>query len=313
MRAISDCYHHDVRISRGLQLLIAVAALAAALYLYAPARLFALVVIGRSPACPIGKALSSAENLRRQIELKDRILAASRRLERDEGFELWDTPRGRFWIPAGSHYVLPFNLAEQERRIYSLGEIAIRPGDTVLDCGANVGVYTRTALAEGAAMVVAIEPARENIECLRRNFAAEIAQGRVIVYPKGVWDKDDLLTLHVDPDNSAADSFLIERPGSHGVEKVPLTTIDKLVAELSLERVDFIKMDIEGAEVRALEGGRATLERFHPRMAISAYHDRRHPVAVPRAVRAAWSGYRAECGPCAEAGWSVRPDILLFR
>ena len=59
-----------------------------------------------------------------------------------------------------------------------------------------MGLYAKTALASGAKLVVAIEPAPENIECLRRNLAQEIAAGRVIVYPKGVWDKDDTLALH---------------------------------------------------------------------------------------------------------------------
>jgi len=292
---------------------ISLATLAILIPFYAPARLLALVLIGRSPVCPLERALESHRNLEQQITIKDRILAASRKLETDQrGFELWETPHGRFWIPKGSHYVLPFNLAEQERDIYSLGEVRIRPGDVVLDCGANIGVYTRRALKQRAGLVVAIEPAPENIECLRRNFSAEISAGKVIVYPKGVWDRDDVLTLHVDPHNSAADSFLIEREGSHAEEKVPLTTIDKLVAELNLQRVDFIKMDIEGAEVKALRGGKVTIARYHPRMALSAYHAPDHPVEVPRAVRETWEGYRMECGPCAEAGWGVRPDILLF-
>jgi len=292
---------------------IPLAGLAMLIAMYAPARLLALVLIGRSPVCPLERALESAENFKRQIAIKDTILAASRKLQTDErGFELWDTPHGRYWIPKGSHYVLPFNLAEQERSIYSLGEVSVRPGDVVLDCGANIGVYTRRALNQGAGRVVAIEPAPENIECLRRNFSPEIAAGKVIVYPKGVWDREDFLTLHVDPHNSAADSFLIEREGSHNEQKVPLTTIDNLVAELKLQRVDFIKMDIEGAEVKALRGGRSTIARYHPRMALSAYHAADHPVEVPKAVREAWDGYRMKCGPCAEAGWGVRPDILLF-
>ena len=62
--------------------------------------------------------------------------------------------------------------------------------------------------------MVAIEPAPENIECLSRNFKDEIARGRVIVYPKGVWDKDDFLTMNIDEHNSAADSFVINPEGS---------------------------------------------------------------------------------------------------
>jgi FkbM family methyltransferase len=288
------------------------AGLAIAGYYYPPARLSAVVLAGRSPHCPYHQAIKAAGNLRRQIELKDQILAASRLLEKDAGYRLWQTPHGRYWIPEGSDYVLPFNLAEQARNIYGENGRGVRAGDVVLDCGANVGVYTRVALDAGAKLVVAIEPAPENVECLRRNFRQESAAGRVIVYPKGVWDKDDFLTLHVDPHNSAADSFLIQRAGSHGVSKVPLTTIDKLAAELKLERVDFIKMDIEGAETKALHGGRATIAAYHPRMAISVYHAPDHPESVPRAILEAWSGYRSECGPCAEANGGIRPDILYF-
>ena len=88
--------------------------------------------------------------------------------------------------------------------------MGVRKGDIVLDCGANLGTFTRTALDRGAKTVVAIEPAPENLECIRRSFKDEIASGRVILYPKGVWDKDDVLTLHIHHDNSAADSFLIK-------------------------------------------------------------------------------------------------------
>jgi FkbM family methyltransferase len=288
-------------------------ALGAVGYFYAPARLAAIVALGRSPVCPFSKAVRSDAELRTQIAYKNKILHASRRLEADPGgYHLWDTPHGRFWIPEGSDYVLPYNLAEQERKIYGGGERGVRAGDIVLDCGANVGVYTRASLQNGAKLVVAIEPAPENIECLRRNFKQEIASGRVIVYEKGVWDKDDMLIMRVDPHNSAADSFVIRREGALETKQLPLTTIDKLVAELKLERVDFIKMDIEGAEQRALRGGRETLAKYHPRLSLSSYHEPDDPAKIPLLVREGWNGYQMECGPCAEANFSVRPDVLYF-
>ena len=295
-------------------MLLVIATACGAAYFYPPLRLSALVMMGRSPVCPLAQAVKSEENQRRQIAIKDEILRASKLVEKDaKGYRLYDTPRGPFWVPEGSEYVLPFNLAEQQRKIYGVPPHFVRSGDVVLDCGANVGVFTREALDAGAKLVVAIEPAPENLECLRRNFAKETAAGRVIIYPKGVWDKDDLLELHVDHHNSAADSFVIHREGAapHGV-KLPLTTIDKLAAELKLDRVDFIKMDIEGAEVRALNGGRGVIARDHPRMSISAYHAPDHPQTVPRAIKEAWPGYTMECGPCAVANAHIRPDILYF-
>ncbi|HYP05482.1 MAG TPA: FkbM family methyltransferase [Bryobacteraceae bacterium] len=297
-----------------VKLLFGVIVLAIAVMMYPPLRLSALVLAGRSPVCPLGNAVHAEENQKRQIEIKDEILKASKMVAKDDKFEQWQTPMGTYWIASGSRYVLPFNLAEQKRKIYGSGPNFVRAGDIVLDCGANIGVFVREALNAGAKTVVAIEPAPENIEALKRNFQPEIASGRVIVYPKGVWDKDDFLTLHIDDHNSAADSFLIQRKEAHETDqKFPLTTIDKLVAELNLPRVDFIKMDIEGAEVKALNGGRATIAKHHPRMALSAYHNDNHPVEVPNAVKAAWDGYTMECGPCAVANNRIRPDILYFR
>jgi FkbM family methyltransferase len=297
-----------------LGLLTVVVVCTAAYIFQTPLRLSFLFAAGRNKGCPFFEAVRSAANGRRQLELNSRILAASRLVGKDPaGFHLWDTPSGRYWIPEGSDYTLPFNLAEQERKIYGTGDRAVHKGDVVLDCGANVGVYVHTALEAGASLVVAIEPAPENIECLRRNYPAELRAGRVIIYPKGVWDKDETLTMNIDPGNSAADSFVMRPEHSHPGPQLTLTTIDKIVEELKLERVDFIKMDIEGAERRALAGARQTIARWHPHMALAAYHRPDDPETIPAAALAGWPGYRMECGPCADAQTFVRPDVLYFR
>lgn len=77
-----------------------------------------------------------------------------------------------------------------------------------MHAGANVGVFTRKALWAGASKVIAIEAGPENLECLRRTFAAEIADGRVVLYSKGIWDKDDILKFAINPANSAMDTFV---------------------------------------------------------------------------------------------------------
>jgi FkbM family methyltransferase len=301
--------------ARVVWLLILLLILAGVAYAYyAPFRLFTFAVVGRSPVCPLREALKADENLQQQVEYKDQILNASKLIEEDaKGYELWDTPKGRYWIPAGSRYVLPFNLAEQQRKIYGTGEFGPHAGDITLDCGANVGVTVHEELAAGAKTVVAIEPAPENLECLRRNYPNEIATGRVIVVPKGVWDKEDFLTLRVDPKNSAADSFVMRREGAVELEKVPLTTVDKLVAELNLPRVDYIKLDIEGAEPRALTGAKETLAKYKPRISIAAYHQPDHPKLIPEIIRSERSDYQMQCGPCAETDFSIRPDVLYFK
>ena len=296
------------------RVILIAAAVAAAGYFYPPLRLFAMKAVGRSPVCPLRNTLEADRNLQLQIRYSNQILQASKVVEKDPaGYHLVETPKGRWWIPEGNDFVLPFNLAEQEREVYGTGDYAVRTGEIVLDCGANVGVWTRTALNRGARLVVGFEPAPENIESYRRNFQNEIAAGRVILVPKGVWDKDDILLLKRDPHNSAADSFVLLSDGTPGV-KAPLTTIDKAVAELKLPRIDYIKMDIEGAESHALEGARAIITTYHPRLSLAAEHMPDDQVRIPEVVKNLWPGYRMTCGPCLETKDAhVRADVLYFQ
>ena len=296
------------------RVLLAVACVGAIGYFIAPFRLAAIKAVGRSPVCPWKDALAADRNFQDQVRISNQILAASKVVEKDPaGYHLVETPHGRWWIPEGNDYVLPFNLAEQEREVYGTGGYTVHPGDVVLDCGANVGTWTRPALDHGAKLIVGFEPAPENIESYRRNFKAEIDAGRVILVPKGVWDKDDVLLLRRDPHNSAADSFVMLADGTPGV-RAPLTTIDEVVADLKLDRVDYIKMDIEGAETRALEGARATITKFHPRLAIAAEHGPDDEVRLQKVVQGLWSGYQFTCGPCLETKQGrIRADALYFQ
>jgi FkbM family methyltransferase len=281
---------------------------------YPPFRLLVLAVSGHSPVCPISHAVKSAENRDRLTAIKDRILHDSRLVREDPqaGLELWSTPKGEFWIPKGNRYNLPFNLAEMERKVYGSGEHFIHLGDIVLDCGASDGDFSREALQAGAKLVVAVEIAPKNIECLRRNLAGEISAGRAIVYPKGVWDKDDLLTLNEVDDNFAANSVVMHPEGARRSITVPLTTIDHIVSELKLARVDFIKMDVEGAESRAILGARDTLTRDKPRLSIAAEHGPEDELTIPKTVRSVRADYQMLCGPCLEANGHIRADVLYF-
>jgi FkbM family methyltransferase len=302
-----------VLLSRLLKIALIVIVLADTVFLLAvktPARLYALSAMGRS-ACPLPETLQGFENAKRQRTFFVQFQHRVRVIERDPaGYELWETPRGRWWMPQGDQ-ILPFLLAEQESRIYGTGDRGVHPGDLVLDCGANVGTFVKTALESGAEMVVAIEPAPQTLECLRRNLAPEIAAHRVIIYPKGVWDKDDFLTLSVDEHNVGSNSLVIDTQRAKSV-RVPLTTIDKLVAELKLGRVDFIKMDIEGAEKNALAGGRETIQHFHPRMSISSEHLPDDVQKIPEVVRGIRAEYHVEYADCQDQGSRVTPLVLQF-
>ena len=300
--------------SRIVKVIIGVIVLANILFWIPPTRLFALYATGRTSRCPLGKAVRSFAVASKRVAIEKQLDHDKKLLENDPaGYHLWDTAMGRYWVPKRDDGVLTDNLAEQATQVYGDREYGVHPGDVVFDCGANIGVYTRVALAAGAKLVVAIEPAPENVECLRRNYAAEISQGRVIVVPKGVWNRDDVLILREDAGNSARDSFVGSFGSALRETRVPLTTIDRLVEELHLDSVGFMKFDIEGAEKRALAGARNTLQKYHPRMAIAMEHLADDPVAIPQVILAAAPSYRVVCGDCLDKGSWVRPDVLFFR
>jgi FkbM family methyltransferase len=294
---------------------VALPVLALLSFLYHPARMAVFVAAGLNQTCPLERALEIERDARQQVAFKDELITANRLVETDAaaGLELYDTPFGRYWIPKDNRAVLAWNLAEIKRGIYFSGDHTVRPGDVVIDAGANVGAFTRTALNRGAARVIAIEPGPENVAAFHRNFEPELASGRVVLAPKGVWDRVGEMELRVSPTNSAADSFVMNPPDSHVIGKIPLTTIDHLVAELDLDKVDFIKMDIEGAEPNAIDGAKGTLARFKPRLSVAVYHAGDHPKTIPAQILAARSDYTKTCGPCAEIGFGVRPDILYFK
>ena len=270
------------------------------------------VLAGRSPVCPFSGAIRWRDEEQEMRMAKDRILHASRLVSQENGLELWDTPKGKFWIPKGNRYVLPFNLAEMESHIYGTAPHFVRAGDIVLDCGASDGDFTREALQAGAKLVVSIEVSPAAVECLRRNLAQSIADRHVIVYPKGVWNSEGTLRLNVSDSNFAANSVVLQPDGSHRDVEAPLTTIDKIVSELGLPRVDFIKMDVEGAEVNALAGGRATITKFKPRLSIATEHKFDDEVTIPNAVNRLRRDYKMTCGPCSSSGGRIRPDVLYF-
>jgi FkbM family methyltransferase len=283
-------------------------------FFIAPFRAVVLAASGRTVGCPFGQAIQARALMNHYGENKTRISSASSIISEDAaaGLDLWDSPKGKFWLPKNQGDLLASLLAEQEDNIYGVGEQGVHPGDVVFDCGAHIGVFTRAAIAAGAKLVVAIEPAPKNLECLRRNMATEIAAGRVVVIPEGVWNKEGTLPFHIDPANSAGDSLLDSRSHGSVTIDVPLTTIDKLTRRLNIERVNFIKMDIEGAEPNALRGARGTLLKDRPRLAICVYHTGDDAKLVTQVVRAAVADYRSDCGPCAEQDFRIVPQTFLF-
>jgi FkbM family methyltransferase len=164
--------------------------------------------------------------------------------------------------------------------------IGVRQGDVVIDAG---GCWGDTALyfAQNASKVFCFECMPSNIDTLQENLGLNTGLGtRVAVIQRALWSR-------------SKERFVFEDkgPGSHPAKDgagvtVESQTLDDFLSVNSVERVDFIKMDIEGAEPEALIGAEDTIRKHRPQLAISIYHDLKHFASIPRWIADLDLGYR---------------------
>jgi FkbM family methyltransferase len=144
----------------------------------------------------------------------------------------------------------------------------LRQGDVVLDVGANIGLHALTAAKRlqemSAGRVIAFEPAAD---CLAKLRAAADDNGlQVDVVPSALGERRHHAALRADSRYDEADAGVRSLYGDGAVvQEVPVIPLDDWAREHALERLDVVKLDIEGGEVSALSGAARTLKRLRPR------------------------------------------------
>lgn len=154
--------------------------------------------------------------------------------------------------------------------ILFFGDARPKPGDVVLDLGANIGTTAAvlSRIVGPSGRIYAFEPAVEAI--LKKNLELNGIEN-VEVVSQAVGEAPG--TIEISTGNIGMDSSVVTRLDWHKeLKKVPITSLDRFVEERGLSRIDFIKMDIEGAEEPALRGARELIRRFRPKWSISSYH-----------------------------------------
>jgi len=143
----------------------------------------------------------------------------------------------------------------------------VKSGDTVLDIGANVG-YISLVLAKcvgNSGKVFSFEPDSKNFASLKRNLALN-ADCNIEPIAKAVSDSHQPIRLyHAKFDfNAGAHSMLPSEKHSSDFVEIEATTIDEFVTSHGLKKIDVIKIDIEGAEMKAFNGMTETLRNSRP-------------------------------------------------
>ncbi len=150
---------------------------------------------------------------------------------------------------------------------------SLAAGETVLDLGAYSGL-TSILFQEAvgpSGKVVAVDADPRNIACIEENFAAyeDLRHIAIPLVRGAVWEHDEGIAFSSEGNMGASAAAIVGNRRGH-VERVPSLTLSTLAAQQGLERVDFIKCDIEGAESVVFKDA-GFFERFQPRMIIEAH------------------------------------------
>ena len=180
----------------------------------------------------------------------------------------WNCPRvfkrQGIWFELDLRHFIP-------RYIFYLGwevpetqfvESVVKPGWVIADVGANIGYYT-LLFARGvgpSGRVYAFEPAASTYKILMKNISLNHTS-KVRPYNMALGDSCGEVSLVQERDPK---DYRLAAPDKRSPDTVPLTTLDCFVEEQGLNRLDLIKVDIEGCERRFLLGAKKSLARFRP-------------------------------------------------
>jgi FkbM family methyltransferase len=224
------------------------------------------------------------------------------------GFDVWEDDQSRAEYLSQVRFRL---LADFDGLAHPVAHPQYFPGDLftwsadewILDGGAYDGDTVRALAAihdNRFAYLLAVEPDPANFEKLRQTVAALPVDVQARVRCRQVALGAERRTLHLAATGTA--SSVTSVAASAGTIAVPAETIDALV---EADRPTFIKLDIEGFEIEALEGGCQTIQRHAPILAVCVYHVQDHLWRIPLLLREWRQDYALFLRPHNEEGWDL--------
>jgi FkbM family methyltransferase len=158
---------------------------------------------------------------------------------------------------------LAFRVFERSEIRFFTG--ACTKGMTVVDVGANAGLYTALAmhLTGPQGRVVAVEPHAESRGYLERTVAANRTSetARVDIVARAAGDKEGEGRLFPNPNNKGDNrTYASDLTPASDAANIKMVRLDAVLAKLGISRIDFLKIDIQGAELAAIRGATGTIK-----------------------------------------------------
>ena len=157
-------------------------------------------------------------------------------------------------------------IVEESYEPYMTKTVKLKRGAVFIDVGAHVGKYSFYASRQvgDKGKVIAIEPFPQNIENLKKGIKLNNFKNITII-PVANGEHDGIGYMSCEwfgKEYSAGSAHLVEE--SDDTIEVPVKTIDNIIKELGLERVDMMKIDVERNEWNVIKGAKWTIEKFMP-------------------------------------------------
>lgn len=178
-------------------------------------------------------------------------------------------------------------------------DMSPRPGETVFDCGACIGEMSLlfAALVGSAGAIHLFDPVPLHTRYCRYQAVLNPPLSQLLhINNFAVSDTSSKKT------GAVQDTARIS-PGGCKVDAFETTSLDDYVSKQDVRRIDYIKMDIEGAEVAALKGASGIIARYKPRLAISAYHKPDDLWEIPELIRKINPEYKLYFGHHSPINW----------
>ncbi|NOU92724.1 FkbM family methyltransferase [Paenibacillus sp. LMG 31456] len=198
-------------------------------------------------------------------------------------------------------YCFPIGLsATFVEKQYEYGQVTptikAEPGDIVIDAGGCFGdtaLYFAHEVGE-TGHVYTFEFIPSNLEIMKKNVQLNPSlQERISIVEHAVWNESNQTLYYIDQGPA---SFVAFSKIAGDYDTTLTLSIDGLVKQKDLDRIDFIKMDIEGGELSALKGAKESLKAFRPKLAITIYHQISDFENIARYINDLNLGYRFYLG-----------------
>jgi len=189
----------------------------------------------------------------------------------------------RYQIASDDEYLSALGSAF-EPHTTALFRALLKPGAVVADIGANIGC-TSILFSQRARRVLSFEPSPTTFRYLERNIR-NAGIRNVELHNLALGSEPGNSSLTFAPTNRAG-GFVSDKTiasAGHVTESITIRRLDDIVESLDIDATDLIKIDVEGFEQSVLEGGRNTIQRFQPVVALELNHwclNALHRICVP--------------------------------